>query len=42
VDTALSACGVDQLALATDSPMLPALANFLDARRRRRGLRVLA
>jgi uncharacterized protein (DUF58 family) len=42
INTALLACGVDQVVLDTDAPMLQALAGFLDARRRRRGLRVLA
>ena len=39
IETVLTTCGVDQVVLGTDEPMLPALANFLDARRRRRGAR---
>jgi uncharacterized protein (DUF58 family) len=38
IDSALVACGVDRLVLGTEQPMLPALASFLEARRRRRGL----
>jgi uncharacterized protein (DUF58 family) len=39
IDNVLAGCGVDQLVLGTDEPMLPVLAAFLDARRRRRGAR---
>ncbi len=39
IDTVLAGCGVDQVVLGTDQPMLPALATFLEARRRRRGAR---
>jgi uncharacterized protein (DUF58 family) len=39
IDSALVACRVDQVVLGTDAPLLPALAAFLDARRRRRGVR---
>jgi uncharacterized protein (DUF58 family) len=39
IETVLAACGVDQVVLGTDKPMLPALATFLEARRRRRGAR---
>jgi uncharacterized protein (DUF58 family) len=35
----LSAFGVDHLELSTATPLLPALATFLEARRRRRGAR---
>jgi uncharacterized protein (DUF58 family) len=41
IDTTLKSCGVDQVVLGTDAPMLPALATFLNARRRRRGARGL-
>jgi uncharacterized protein (DUF58 family) len=41
IETTLTACGVDQVVLGTDAPMLPALASFLNARRRRRGARGL-
>lgn len=34
IDATLTACGVEHLRLATDAPLLPALAAFLDARRR--------
>jgi uncharacterized protein (DUF58 family) len=39
IKTSLSESGVDQVVLGTDEDMLPALAAFLDARRRRRGAR---
>jgi uncharacterized protein (DUF58 family) len=38
IDSTLTGCGVDQLVLGTEQPILPALASFLEARRRRRGL----
>jgi uncharacterized protein (DUF58 family) len=36
IDDSFAACGVDHLTLHTDAPLLPALAAFLDARRRTR------
>ncbi len=39
IKTSLTECGVDQVVLGTDEDTLPALAAFLDARRRRRGAR---
>jgi len=39
IDSTLVACGVDQVMLDTDQPLLPVLAAFLEARRRRRGVR---
>jgi uncharacterized protein (DUF58 family) len=39
INSILAGCGVDQVVLSTDEPMLPALATFLEARRRRRGAR---
>ena len=39
INRELTACGVDQLALSTDTPLLPPLLRFLGARQRRRAPR---
>jgi hypothetical protein len=39
IDSALIACGVDQVVLDTGRDLLPVLAAFLEARKRRRALR---
>jgi uncharacterized protein (DUF58 family) len=39
IETTLVGCGVDHVVLDTDRPLLPVLATFLEARRRRRGAR---